>query len=160
MFGWDKEREYHELVLLRLTKVIVLLSQLVEQLVPKPVDSFVITRWNKGDLMNINPGQSTTLTATPLAAPVPPATVGLPTVLPTGDVPTWTLNAPTSVTATPSKDGLSLVVAVLPTAPAGDINFIITDGLIPTATGSFTLTVTAPTQAPVASFSVSASTPV
>ena len=110
--------------------------------------------------MNINPGQSTVLTATPLAAPIPPALVGNVTTLPKGDVPTWTVSDSTKVTAKPSTDGLSLNVAVLPTAAPGDIVFTITDGVILNAQGVFTLTIPVPASAQEASFDVNASTPV
>ena len=104
--------------------------------------------------MDINPGQSTTLTAVALDAS------GAPTTLPTGDVPTWSVSDPTNVSATPAANGLSLVVAVDAGASPGDVVFTITDALIPTATGTFTLTIPAPAPNPVASFAVTASTPV
>lgn len=104
--------------------------------------------------MNINPGQSTTLTATPLDA------AGAPTSLPKGDVPTWAVSDASKVVATPSADGLSLAVAVNAGAAPGDVVFTITDAQVPTATGTITLTIPAPVVNPVASFSVTASTPV
>jgi hypothetical protein len=127
------------------------------------VSSFRVLNSKGQTSMNINQGQTTTLTAVPLAAPIPPATVGLPTTLPAGDVPQWSTSDATQATVTPSADGLSLVVAVNANAtPGTTVTYTITDGVIPTATGSFQLTiqpaVTPP--APVASFSVSASTPV
>jgi hypothetical protein len=103
--------------------------------------------------MNINPGQSTTLTAVPLDS------TGAPTKLPAGDVPNWSASNSNGVSMTPSADGLSLVVAMGLTAQPGDYVFTITDAKIATATGSITLTVPAPVPNPVASFSVTASTP-
>lgn len=148
MFSFD----FHRKVLRKLDEII---SELKKKLVQE-VNSFSI----RGGIVNINAGQSTTLTATPLAAPIPPAITGLPTTLPTGDVPVWKASDPTKVTATPSVDGLSLVVAVLPTALPGDVVFQISDALIPAATGTFTLTIVGAVPAPVASFDVIASTPV
>ena len=104
--------------------------------------------------MNINGGQSTVLTATPLAAD------GSLTTLPAADVPTWAVSDPTKVTVSPSADGLSLKVAVNTGAVPGDIIFSITDQLIATATGTFTLTIPAVGPKPVASFGVAASVPV
>ena len=104
--------------------------------------------------MNISQGQSTKLTAIPLNAG------GTPVALLPNDVPAWSTDAPASVDLTPSADGLSLLVAVHADAPAGDINFQITDSLPPNGNGSFVLTVTpAVVPNPVASFSVTASTP-
>lgn len=105
--------------------------------------------------MNINPGQSTILTAVPLDAS------GSPTSLPSGDVPNWSASDTSQITATPSADGLSLTVAVNSPATAGDVVFTIADSLIPAATGTFTLTITPVVVGanPVASFSVTASTP-
>lgn len=104
--------------------------------------------------MDIKPGQSTVLTAVPLSA------AGSPTTLPPGDVPGWGVSEPSRVSASPSADGLSLNVTIASDAPAGDIIFTVADSVIPSATGSITLTVPAPAPAPVASFAVSASTPV
>ena len=104
--------------------------------------------------MEIKPGQSTVLTAAPLDAQ------GAATTLPSGDVPTWSVSDPTKVSATPSGDGLSIAVAITPGAASGDIVFTITDAVIATATGSFTLTIPAPVANAVASFAVTASTPV
>jgi hypothetical protein len=104
--------------------------------------------------VDIQPGQSTTLTAAPLDAG------GVVTTLPTGDVPTWSVSDPTKVSASPSADGLSLVVSVTAGSAPGDIVFTITDAVVTTATGSFILTIPAPVANAVASFSVSASTPV
>jgi hypothetical protein len=123
---------------------------LLERLVFKPVASFVIL----GGIVDIKPGQSTVLTAAPLDA------AGAGTTLPSGDVPSWSVSDPTKVSATPSPDGLSLAVAITPGAAPGDIVFTITDGQITTATGTFTLTIPAPAPNPVASFAVTASTPV
>lgn len=108
-----------------------------------------------GDNMNINPGQSTVLTAVPLDS------TGAPTTLPSGDVPNWSASDTSQITATPSADGLSLTVAVNSPATAGDIVFTIADSLIPAAVGTFTLTITPVVVGPnpVASFSVTASTP-
>jgi hypothetical protein len=106
--------------------------------------------------VDIKPGQSTVLTAQPLDGQTPPQ----PTTLPSGDVPTWSVSDPTKVSASPSADGLSLAVTVTPGAAPGDIVFTITDAVIATATGSFTLTIPAPAPNPVASFAVTASTPV
>lgn len=108
-----------------------------------------------GDNMNINPGQSTVLSAVPLDAS------GNPTTLPSGDVPNWSASDTSQITATPSADGLSLTVAVNSPATAGDIVFTVADSLIPSATGTFTLTITPVVVGPnpVASFSVTASTP-
>lgn len=157
MFG----RCFRRGVLARLDRLIALLERfmtLLERLVLKPVDSFVIL--DERGIMNINPGQATKLTAIPLAAPVPPAVDGLPTSLPTGDVPQWAVSDASKVTVKPSADGLELDVTVVAEALPGDLVFTITDGVIPTAQGSFTLTILATTPAPVASFAVSASTPV
>ena len=104
--------------------------------------------------MDIKPGQSTVLTAAPLDA------AGAATTLPSGDVPTWSVSDPTKVSASPSADGLSLSVTVTPGAAPGDIVFTITDAVIASATGTFTLTIPAPAPNPVASFAVTASTPV
>lgn len=106
--------------------------------------------------MDINPGQSTVLTAVPLDAS------GVQTTLPTGDVPNWSASDTSKISATPSADGLSLNVTVNSdgSATPGDILFTITDALIPSATGTFTLTIPQPTAQPVASFGVTASTPV
>lgn len=139
-------RGFKKAVLRKLDRLIFL----VERATLKPVASFVIL----GGLVNINPGQSTVLTATPLDA------TGVATKLPTGDVPTWSVSDPTKVTATPSADGLSLAVTVVAGAAPGDVVFTITDGQITTATGTFTLTIPAPAPNPVASFSVVGSTPV
>lgn len=105
--------------------------------------------------MNINPGQSTILTAVPLDAS------GSPTSLPSGDVPNWSASDTSQITATPSADGLSLTVAVNSPATAGDVVFTVADSLNPSATGTFTLTITPVVVGPgaVASFSVTASTP-
>lgn len=152
---WCLTKKFQKQVLHKLDRIISLLEKLTIQ----PVNSFVII----GGLVDINPGQSTILTATPLAAPVPPATVGLPTTLPAGDVPSWSITDPTAaakVTVKPSTDGLLLAVAVNAGAAPGDVVFVITDAVIANATGTFTLTIPTPVQAPVASFSVSASTPV
>lgn len=116
----------------------------------KPVVAFDII----GEVMNINAGQSTVLTA------VPEDAAQNPTTLPAGDVPSWSVSDGSKVTALPSADGLSLSVTVLPSATPGDIIFTITDGQIPSAQGSITLTIPVPSPAPVASFSVTASTPV
>ena len=129
---------------------LLVIASLLKKLTQKPVAKFLIT----GALMNINPGQSTVLTATPQAAD------GSTTTLPAGDVPTWAVSDPTKVTVSPSVDGLSLKVTVNAGAAPGDIIFSITDQLIATATGTFTLTVPAVGPKPVASFSVTASTPV
>lgn len=106
--------------------------------------------------MNINPGQSTVLTAVPLDAS------GVQTTLPSGDVPNWSASDTSQITATPSADGLSLTVAVNAGATASTIVFTITDGVIPAAQGTFSLTITptTPPPNPVASFSVTGSTPV
>lgn len=129
-------------------KILALLEQL---LVPEAVDSFFIM----GETMNINQGQSVNLTAVPLGAS------GNPTKLPAGDVPAWATSDASAVDVTPSADGLTLAVLVHADAPAEDITFQITDGQIPTATGTFVLTVQAPAGAePVASFAVTADTPV
>jgi hypothetical protein len=104
--------------------------------------------------VDIKPGQATLLTATPLDAG------GAKTSLPTGDVPRWTVSDPTKVTASPSVDGLTLAVTVILTATPGDIVFDVIDGVITTAVGTITLTIPAPVVNAVASFSVSASTPV
>jgi hypothetical protein len=107
-----------------------------------------------GNSMNINPGQGTVLTAAPLDAS------GNPVVLPSGDVPNWSASDTSQITATPSADGLSLTVAVNSNAVAGSVIFTVTDAVIPTATGTFTLTITpAVAGNPVASFSVTASVP-
>ncbi len=127
------------------------LIRLVKECCRMPVASFLIT----GDTMNINPGQSTKLTATPLDAN------GAATQLPSGDVPAWGVSDPSKVSVVPSADGLSLDVTVnAQGATPGDVVFQITDGVIAAATGSFTLTIAAVGPAPVASFSVAASTPV
>lgn len=120
---------------------------------PRTVASFKIS--NLGAIMNINPGQSTTLTAVPLDAS------GNPTTLPSGDVPNWSASDTSQITATPSADGLSLTVAVNSPATAGDVVFTIADSLIPAATGTFTLTITPVVVGPnpVASFSITGSTP-
>jgi hypothetical protein len=144
------DSKYKQEIIHRLNEIIRLLSKHVRR-----VDSFVII----GEFMNINPGQATTLTAVPLAAPVPPAIVGLPTTLPAGDVPKWGVSDPSKVTAVPSADGLSLSVTVNPTAAPGDVVFTITDGFIATAQGSFTLTIPGVAVNPVASFDITASTP-
>ena len=137
---------FKKAVLRRLDHIIFL----IERLVFKPVASFVIL----GGPVNINPGQSTVLTAAPLDA------AGSPTTLPSGDVPTWSVSDPTKVSASPAADGLSLAVAITPGAAPGDIVFTITDAVIAAATGTFTLTIPAPAPNPVASFAVTASTPV
>ena len=105
--------------------------------------------------MNINPGQSTVLTAVPLDSN------GVQTTLPSGDVPNWSASDTSQITATPSTDGLSLTVAVNAGATASSVVFTITDALNPAATGNFTLNIVSatPTPNPVSSFSVSASTP-
>lgn len=103
--------------------------------------------------MNISQGQTTTLTAQPIGVS------GNPTTLPPGDVPVWAVDAPSVVDVTPSVDGLSLVVLVHKDAPAGDINFQITDAIIARATGAFVLTVSAPAPESVASFAITASVP-
>lgn len=104
--------------------------------------------------MNISAGQSTTLTALPLN------TGGNAVALLPGDVPSWSTDQAGFVDVTPSSDGLSLLVAVHPDAPVGDINFQVTDGLPPNGVGTFVLTVTPPVVPnPVASFSITASTP-
>lgn len=117
----------------------------------RPVASFKII----GDDMNINPGQSTVLTAVPLDAS------GAPTVLPAGDVPNWSASDVSQISVTPSADGLSLSVTVNATATASTVVFTITDGKITTATGTFSLTITpvTPPPNPVASFSITGSTP-
>ena len=117
-----------------------------------PVFSFKIISPN-GDNMNINPGQTTVLTAVPLDA------AGNPTKLPAGDVPTWSASDTSQITATPSADGLSLTVVVNPAAPPSTIVFTLTDAIIPAATGTFSLTITPAGPNPVASFSITASTP-
>lgn len=120
------------------------------------VSSFRITSNLIGDnKVNINPGQKTVLTAVPLDAS------GSPTTLPSGDVPNWSASDTSQITATPSADGLSLAVAVNSPATAGDVVFTIADSLIPAATGTFTLTITPVVVGPnpVASFSITASTP-
>ena len=120
------------------------------------VASFRITSKLIGENMNINPGQSTVLTAVPLDAS------GAPVTLPSGDVPNWSASDTSQITATPSADGLSLTVAVNSPATAGDVIFTITDAVTASATGTFTLSITpggGPTPGAVASFSVTASTP-
>ena len=116
-----------------------------------PVYSYKIIR--PGDNMNINPGQSTVLTAVPLDAS------GNQTTLPSGDVPTWSSSDPTKFTASPFADGLTLNVTINAGAAPGDIVFTVTDAVIAAATGSITLTIPAPTPNPVASFGVTASAP-
>jgi hypothetical protein len=108
------------------------------------------------DSMNINPGQSTVLTAVPLDAS------GNGVALPSGDVPSWSASDTSQIVATPSADGLSLTVAINSPATAGDVIFTIADALIPTATGTFTLSIVpgvTPPPGGVASFSITASTP-
>ena len=104
--------------------------------------------------MNIAPGQKTTLTAAPLDA------AGAPTTLPAGDKPNWGVEPTANVTIVPSLDGLSLDVSMMAAATPGDYVFTIVDGQNPNAKGSFTLTIPAPGPNPVASFSITASTPV
>lgn len=104
--------------------------------------------------MNINPGQSTTLTAQPLDAS------GNPTTLPAGDTPQWSVEPAAGVTVTPSANGLTLGASFAPTAAPGSYVFTVVDQIIKTAMGTITLTVPTPGPNPVASFSVSASTPV
>lgn len=117
-----------------------------------PVVRFQISRIGaKG--MNINPGQSTVLTAVPLDA------AGNPTSLPAGDVPNWAVSDASKITAAPSADGLSLNVTVNPGVSPGDVVFTISDAVNPGAQGSFTLTVSGAGAQPVASFSVTASQP-
>ena len=128
------------------------IAELLERLVFERVARFNIR--SEGGIVNINQGQSTTLTATPKGAS------GNVTTLPTGDVPMWTVDTPASVDVSPSADGLALSVAVHKDAPAGDVVFGITDGQIASAVGSFTLSIQAPAPEAVASFDVSASTPV
>ena len=103
--------------------------------------------------MEIKPGQSTTLTATPLDAG------GLPTSLLQGDIPMWSASDTTDVKITESADGLSLRVDVLPLTLPMDVVFTITDSQVPSATGSLTLTIVAPAPNEVASFKVDASVP-
>jgi hypothetical protein len=103
--------------------------------------------------MEIKPGQSTTLTATPLDAS------GIVTSLPPGDVPTWASSNP-EAKITESADGLSLRVDIDPLALPGDVAFTITDAVNPAATGTITLTIVTPAPNPVASFRVDASAPV
>jgi len=105
--------------------------------------------------MNINPGQSTVLTAVPLDLN------GNPVTLPSGDVPNWSASDTSQITATPSTDGLSLTVAVNPGATAGDVVFTIADAVNPNAIGTSTLSITSVTPPPsgVASFNITASTP-
>jgi hypothetical protein len=153
MFYRGFHRSFQEKVLRELDEI----RALLERLLIEPVGSFIFQ--GQGDSMDINSGQSTTLTATPLAAPVPPATVGNVTTLPSGDIPTWTVSDSTKVTAKPSSDGLSLNVVVLPTAAPGDVVFTITDGVILNAQGVFTLTIPVPAAAQEASFVITASTP-
>jgi hypothetical protein len=117
-----------------------------------PVFEFVIMPI-LGENMNINPGQSTTLTAAPLDAS------GNPTTLPTGDVPQWSVE-PSGPALTPSADGLTLGVSFPTNAAPGDYVFNVADGIIKTATGTITLTIPSPGPNPVASFAVTASTPV
>ena|SRR5258708_5268591 len=117
-----------------------------------PVFKFQIQRIGARN-MNINPGQSTVLTAVPLDAQ------GNPTVLPSGDVPNWSVSDASKVTAAPSADGLSLNVTVNPGVAPGDVVFTIADSVIPSATGTFTLTITGAAAQPVASFSVTGSAP-
>jgi hypothetical protein len=104
--------------------------------------------------VNINPGQSTTLTASPLDAN------GVATTLPSGDVPQWSIEPTAGVTVTPSTDGLTLGVAFAATALPGNYVATVMDGIIKTAMGTITLTIPAPGPNPVASFLVTASTPV
>jgi len=123
-----------------------------------PVASFKILVSLIGDQMNINAGQSTVLTAVPLDS------TGNPTVLPSGDVPNWSASDTSNITATPDPTGLMLIVAVNANAPAGDVVFTIADSAIPSATGTFTLSITpgggpGPGTNPVASFSITASAP-
>lgn len=137
--------KFQKAVLRRLDRVI----ELLEQLAYEPVDNFIIL----GRFMDILPGQSTVLTAVPLGAS------GSPTKLPSADVPVWSVSDASQVDVSPSGDGLSLAVTVHKDAPVGDLVFNISDALIPAATGSFTLSVAAPAVEPVASFSITASTP-
>lgn len=158
--GQDQEQEFHgdreEVRLLRqiLHELKLILKELKKSEI-QAVASFKILSNLIGDQMNINPGQSTILTAVPLDAS------GSPTSLPSGDVPNWSASDTSQITATPSADGLSLTVAVNSPATAGDVVFTIADSLIPAATGTFTLTITPVVVGanPVASFSVTASTP-
>ena len=142
----------------KLDKALELLELLVNSM--RQVHSFSITGGIMGTSpsglfspVTIKPGQSITLTAQPLDVN------GNPTVLPSGDVPVWSISDTTNFTATPSADGLSIVLAASATAPTETVNISIADELIPTATGSYTLNVGGASALPVASFSVTSNTP-
>lgn len=149
----EHEQEIH--LLRQILHELKLILQELQSQASKAVASFRITSTIIGDPMNINPGQTTVLTAVPLDAS------GAPTTLPSGDVPNWSASDTSQIVATPSADGLSLTVAVNAAATAGDVVFTIADSLIPAATGTSTLTITPVVVGPkpVASFSITASTP-